>query len=70
MKKICNRNIGRTDRIIRLVIGIPLTLWGIYEKNWWAVLGIILIVTAIFAHCSVYSWFKIITRKNKKQPKV
>ena len=70
MKKICHRNVGRTDKIIRLAIGIPLAIWSIYEKSWWAVLGIILIVTAILSHCTVYSWFKIVTQKNIKQPKV
>jgi len=66
MKKKCNRNVGKIDRIIRLAIGIPLTLWSLYEKSWWVILGIILIITAIFSYCTVYSWFKIDTRKIKK----
>jgi len=67
-------NIGRTDRIIRTVIGVALTavafsvlgaaggkIGGIIA----AVFGILLIVTAIARYCVGYALFHYSTLKNK-----
>ena len=55
------KNVGKTDRMIRWIIGIPLTAWGIYAGSWWGVLGAVLIFTAITSHCTLYSILKIDT---------
>ena len=61
------RNVGKVDVIIRMVAGLPLSVWGIYAGSWWAVLGIILIVTGLMRHCTVYSLLGISTVRKKRE---
>ena len=61
-------NMGSTDRIIRVVLGIILLAVGFFSLGgvWGIVLGIvgvILLVTAAIGWCPLYLPFKINTRK-------
>jgi hypothetical protein len=47
-------NIGKTDRIIRIVLGVVIILIGIYFKSWWGAVGLIPILTAIIRWCPAY----------------
>ena len=56
------QNVGKTDRIIRIVLGvIILAFFPII--GWWALIGIIPLVTGILGYCGLYSLFKISTKK-------
>ncbi len=55
-------NIGSADRIIRLILGIVIILLGLYFKNWWGAVGIILLFTATVKWCPLYLPFGISTR--------
>ncbi len=55
-------NIGSADRIIRLILGIIIILLGLYFKNWWGAVGIILLFTATVKWCPLYLPFGISTR--------
>ena len=57
------RNIGKTDRIIRIIIGIGIIAIGIYFKNWWGFIGLIPILTGTIAWCPAYIPFGISTAK-------
>ena len=39
-------NIGKTDRIVRVSIGLIVIAVGIYLKSWWGVVGLLPIVTS------------------------
>lgn len=57
-------NIGRTDRIIRLVVGIVLiilTLKGVI--GFWGWFGVLVIMSALVSFCSLYVLFGIDTTK-------
>jgi hypothetical protein len=56
---ICN--VGKTDKIIRWIIGIIIASLGLYYKSWWGLLAIIPILTAIFGFCALYIPFKMST---------
>jgi len=62
-------NEGRTDRIIRIVLGIVLLVLGIavIATGWleWIVvaLGAILLITGIVGFCPLYTLLKINTNK-------
>ncbi|NIA23586.1 MAG: DUF2892 domain-containing protein [Proteobacteria bacterium] len=66
------QNIGNTDKVVRLTIGIifilialliPLTLW-----RWiFGVLGGILVITSVIRYCPIYSIFKFTTLENKNE---
>lgn len=56
-------NVGKTDKIIRWVIGIVIAALGLYYKSWWGLLALIPILTAIFGFCALYILLKINTCK-------
>jgi hypothetical protein len=60
------KNVGKTDRIIRLILGIVIIAVGIYFNSWWGLLGLILIFTAITARCALYYPFGINTCRVKQ----
>lgn len=60
-------NMGKTDRIIRVVIGVAIAALGFYYKSWWGLLAVIPLVTAALGFCGLYVPFKISTIKKKKQ---
>ncbi len=60
------KNIGKTDKIIRIIIGIAIIGAGIYFKSWWGLLGILPLITASISWCPVYVPFKISTIRKKK----
>jgi len=49
------KNMGEKDRMIRLVAGVLLLLWGILAHNGIAFIGILLLATAYFRVCPSYS---------------
>ncbi|MEI6183648.1 MAG: DUF2892 domain-containing protein [Polynucleobacter sp.] len=57
-------NIGHTDRILRMTIGVTLiglAVFGITGP--WAWIGIIPLATGVFGNCGVYSLLGINTAK-------
>ncbi len=60
------KNEGKTDRIIRVVLGLAfLSLFFILDGNWrWiSLLGVIVLITGVTGICLIYLPFKIDTRK-------
>ncbi len=58
-----NRNIGERDQIIRLTLGIAITVVGASFKSWFGAIGIIPILTAAIGRCPIYLPFGISTSK-------
>ncbi len=54
-------NVGKTDKIIRLVLGAVIIGWGVMNNSWWGAIGLIPIVTAFTSHCPLYSMLGINT---------
>ncbi len=59
------KNIGKTDAIVRIMLGTVVILAGFYYKAWWAFLGFIPLLTAWFSFCPLYRLLGINTCKNK-----
>lgn len=61
------KNVGSIDRIIRIVVGIVLLLWGLGSGGllgWIAVIiGLIALLTGILGTCWLYKLLKINTNK-------
>jgi uncharacterized membrane protein HdeD (DUF308 family) len=64
------KNVGRTDRIIRIVVGIVLVVLGfvvVFPSDWLAwvvvILGAILLITGILGFCPLYLLLKMNTNK-------
>ena len=56
-------NMGKTDKIIRVILGIAIVALGVYFKSWWGALGLIPLLTATISWCPLYAPFKISTKK-------
>ena len=59
------KNMGITDRWIRIVVGIAVVAAGVYFKTWWGLVGIIFLATAVIGSCLLYLPFGISTRRTK-----
>jgi hypothetical protein len=60
-------NVGKRDKIIRLVLGLLIISIGIYFKTWWGIVGAILIITALIGWCPAYVPFGISTCAEEKK---
>ncbi len=60
-------NVGGTDRIIRIILGVVIILAGFYFQSWWGVVGIVLIVTGLIRFCPAYIPFGFSTCKPDKK---
>lgn len=58
-------NMGKTDRIIRVVLGAGIIVAGIYYQSWWGLVGIIPLATAMIGWCPGYVPFGLSTKKQK-----
>lgn len=58
-------NIGKTDRLIRVLLGLVAIAAGVYLKSWWGAIGLVLILTAAIGWCGFYGIFGMSTCKTK-----
>ena len=65
---IMKKNVGNTDRWIRIVLGIALLSLIVFLDGgirWIGLIGLVFILTGIFNYCPIYSLLKISTNKDK-----
>lgn len=62
------KNVGKTDQILRTIIGILLLIFAVIDpsKYWWGFFGIVPLITAYTRFCLLYVPFKITTSKEDK----
>ena len=58
-------NIGKTDKIVRIILGVALIVYGIVYKSWIGALGIIPLITAWSGLCLLYLPLKVNTSKKR-----
>lgn len=44
-------NVGKTEQVIRIVIGSVIILIGLKYRSWWGVIGIVPIITGATRYC-------------------
>ena len=59
------KNMGNTDRWIRVILGLAIGAGGIYFNTWWGLVGLIPLFTASISTCPLYLAFGISTRPVK-----
>lgn len=59
------RNIGTTDRAIRVAAGAVIAIAGFATGSWWGILGAIPLATAFVGYCGLYSLLGVNTCKVK-----
>ncbi len=60
------KNEGKTDRSIRIILGLIIVLLGVYFQTWWGLIGLIPILTSLIGWCPLYSIFGISSCKVKQ----
>jgi predicted RND superfamily exporter protein len=61
------KNIGTTDRTIRIIAGIIIIALGVWFKSWWGLIGLLPLATALIGWCPPYALLGISTCRNKEQ---
>lgn len=54
-------NVGKTDKIFRIIVGLIIIGAGFYFKSWWGAVGIIPLATGLIGWCPLYVPLKINT---------
>jgi sulfite exporter TauE/SafE len=52
------QNVGGIDRILRIIVGVALLVWGFVlnaEPVWWAAIGAVPLLTGLISWCPAYS---------------
>lgn len=57
------KNVGSVDRIVRIIAGLIIAGLGFTYKQWWGLIAIIPIATALIGWCPAYLPFGIKTCK-------
>ena len=59
-------NVGPTDRLLRIIIGLVILVIGYINENWWGLIGLVPLLTGLLRWCPVYLPCKISTDKTEK----
>jgi hypothetical protein len=60
-------NVGRTEQIVRISIGVVILLIGLYYRSWWGLIGFAPIITGSIRYCPVSDILGISTCDTKKK---
>ncbi|MEW6133938.1 MAG: DUF2892 domain-containing protein [Pseudomonadota bacterium] len=60
-------NVGNTDRIIRIVVGLALIAWAVMDGPVWAWIGVLPLATGAAGICPAYSILGMNTCGTKKE---
>ncbi len=57
-------NLGKTDRLLRLLVGAGIIAAGVVFRSWWGLLGVPLVVNALMGVCGLYRLLGISTHRS------
>ena len=59
------KNVGKVDKVIRIIAGVGLIAYAVMTQTTWAYLGVIPLLTAFVSFCPLYVPFGIKTCKTE-----
>ena len=59
-------NVGKTEKIVRVIIGLILLLVGYFYNLWFSLIGIVLLMTAVVGFCPLTHLLGINTCKTEE----
>ena len=59
-------NVGKVDRLMRIVVGLVIAILGVWFDSWWGLVGLVPLATGLFRWCPLYLPLKISTDKEEK----
>ena len=60
------KNVGSTDRTIRVVLGVVILTVGLFAESWWGLLGLVPIASGMLGWCPFYVPFHFTTDHDKE----
>ncbi len=57
------KNVGSLDRLLRIIVGAVIVVWGVYSESWWGLVGLVPLMTGLLNWCPAYLPMKISTIK-------
>lgn len=63
-------NVGKVDKILRIVLGLAIIILGFVFQSWWGVIGLVPIVTAFLGFCPAYSLLGVSTKTKVPTEKI
>ncbi len=57
------KNVGSVDRLLRIIVGAVIVVWGVYAESWWGLVGVVPLMTGMLNWCPVYLPFSLSTIK-------
>ncbi|WP_084760832.1 YgaP family membrane protein [Cohnella panacarvi] len=54
-----NCNVGKTEQIIRISVGVSILLLGLRNKSWWGLAGLAPILTGTTRYCPLNTALRI-----------
>ncbi|HDT15394.1 MAG TPA: DUF2892 domain-containing protein [Firmicutes bacterium] len=58
------KNVGGTDKTIRIVAGIVIIVLGLIFRSWWGLIGVVILITGLVGFCGIYKLFGFSTCKS------
>ncbi len=63
-------NVGKSDKVVRIVLGIIIAALGYYYQTWWGLIALVPILTAFMGFCPIYKIVGINTCSRDVSPNV
>jgi hypothetical protein len=60
-------NMGKTDRLIRTAATFVIVFGSIYFGGLWAILGFVILLTALIGWCPIYAVFRLSTSTTQEE---
>jgi len=58
------RNVGKTDRMVRLIAAVVIGIAGLYFNSWWGLVAALPLATSFLGFCPLYRLLGINTCNN------
>jgi hypothetical protein len=56
-------NVGKPERVIRVIVGLVIIGAGVYYQSWWGAIGLVPVFTGVLGWCPPYQLLGISTNK-------
>ena len=56
-------NVGKSDRVVRIIAGVAIIAAGFYFQSWWGAIGLVPLTTGVLRWCPPYQLLGIDTNK-------
>jgi hypothetical protein len=59
-------NVGQSERIVRIVVGVAIIVAGVMFQSWWGAIGLIPLLTGAVRYCPAWQLFGVNTARQAK----